>query len=180
MTGTGDGSPAGSASPRAPGLVRAASLFLSAGWFGAVAFFALAGARIVLRVSASRHAGGAVNRALLDSLDLLSLVAAFLLLAAALHLGRKSAISSGARALAVRLSLLAAAAAAASLFVITPEMWQLRGRMPMAIELVPKDDPLRMAWGRLHGVSTLALLVRVAAAAGLFAAFLPRGGPDAA
>ena len=149
--------------------LRAAALFLAAAWFGAMCFFAFGGARIVLDTSTSRHAAGAVNRALLDRLDVVSVVAALLLLAAAIALGR-GAITAAARGWAVRLALVAAAAALASALVITPRMWDLRARMPMTIDLVPKDDPVRVAWGRLHGVSTLALLVRIAAAAGLFAA----------
>ncbi len=46
------------------------------------------------------------------------------------------------------------------------------------IELVPKQDPARIAWGRLHGISSLTLLVRLAASAGVFAAGftqLPKG-----
>ena len=46
------------------------------------------------------------------------------------------------------------------------------------IDLVSKDDPVRKAWGRLHGVSSLTLLVRMVASAGLFAAAftqLPKG-----
>lgn len=149
--------------------LRAAALFLSAAWFGAMSFFAFGGARIVLDTSTSRHVAGAVNRALLDRLDLVSAVAAALLLVAAVVLGARRAISRSVRGWAIRLSLVAAAAAFASGLVITPRMWDLRARMPMAIDLVPKDDPVRAAWGRLHGVSTLALLVRIAAAAGLFA-----------
>jgi cytochrome bd-type quinol oxidase subunit 2 len=162
---------------RGTGILRSAALFLAAAWFGAMTFFAAGGARIVLDTSTSRHAAGAVNRALLDRLDLVSAVVAVLLLAAAIALGARGEISNSARGWAVRLALVAAAAAFASGLVITPRMWELRARMPMTIDLVPKDDPVRVAWGRLHGVSTLALLARVAAAAGLFAVLGSRPRP---
>ncbi len=56
-------------------------------------------------------------------------------------------------------------------------MMALRDRMG-AIDLVAKTDPLRQEWGRLHGLSSLTLVVRLGAAIGAFvAAFsqLPRG-----
>jgi hypothetical protein len=59
-------------------------------------------------------------------------------------------------------------AAIASLYVITPEMMALRDKMG-AIDLVAKTDPLRREWGRLHGLSSLTLGVRLLAAIGAFA-----------
>lgn len=164
--------------PRAVRFLRAGALFLAAAWCGGMAFFAFWGAGIVLRTSPSRHAAGGVNRALLDALDIVSLAAALVLLVFFVLLSRGDAGARRRAPLVVRLTLVAAAAAAASCWVITPRMWELRLRMPVVIDLVPQTDPLRRAWGRLHGVSTLALLVRVAASAGTFVLLLPTDPPD--
>ena len=163
-------------------LSRTLLLFFSALWCGALFFFAAAGARIVLDTAGSRHVGGLVNRALLDALDVGSfgMVALLLVLVVvARNTGDDPPVPAG---LIVRLLVVALAGAFASLLVITPEMVALRDRMPVAIDLVDKSDPLRKAWGRLHGYSSFALAVRVLASAGIFflAARRPRAaGPPA-
>lgn len=155
-------------------------LFLAGLWFGMLGFFGAFGARVVLETSPSRHAAGAVNKVLLDVLDAASLLVAFLLALALVLWNRARPWTARARGYALRFLAVAAVAAAASLFVVTPEMMERRARMG-PIDLVPKDDPLRKAWGRLHGVSSLTLLVRLAASAGVFAAGfsqLPKGDPS--
>lgn len=147
-------------------LVHGLVLFLSALWCGLLAAFG-AGAGIVLRAAPTRSDGGAVNRALLDALDVASYAAAGLLLLLILAGGRSWPRVR--RGLALRLVLVAAAATLVSHLLVTPEMVALRDRMPVAIEAVPKDDPLRARWGRLHGISAMTLLVRIAASAALFA-----------
>ena len=150
-------------------------LFTAALWCGMLAFFGAFGARVVLETSPSRHAAGAVNKVLLDVLDAASL-GVVLLLGLALW-NRARPWTARARGYAVRFLAVAAVAAAASLFVVTPEMMERRERMG-PIDLVSKEDPVRKAWGRLHGVSSLTLLVRLAASAGVFAAGfsqLPKG-----
>lgn len=152
-------------------------LFAAALWCGMLAFFGAFGARTVLVTSPSRQAAGAVNRALLDGLDAVSLGAAALLLVGTVVWNRARPWTPRARGLVLRLLAVALVAAIASLYVITPEMMALRERMG-AIDLVAKTDPLRQEWGRLHGLSSLTLLVRVLAAALAFAAGfsqLPRG-----
>jgi glucan phosphoethanolaminetransferase (alkaline phosphatase superfamily) len=152
-------------------------LLLAALWFGMLGFFGAFGARVVLETSPSRHAAGAVNKVLLDVLDAASLLLAFLLALALVLWNRARPWTARARGYALRFLAVAAVAAAASLFVVTPEMMERRARMG-PVDLVPKEDPLRKAWGRLHGVSSLTLLVRLAASAGVFAAAfsqLPKG-----
>lgn len=144
-------------------------LFLTALWCGMLAFFGGFGARAVLQTAPSRHAAGAVNRALLDGLDAASLGAVVLLVLGLVAWNRKGAWSSRARGFALRLLAVSAVAAIASLYVITPEMMTLRERMG-SIDLALKTDPLRQEWGRLHGLSSLTLLVRLAATIGIFAA----------
>ncbi|MEO8585023.1 MAG: DUF4149 domain-containing protein [Acidobacteriota bacterium] len=144
-------------------------LFGAALWCGMLAFFGAFGARTVLLTAPSRHAAGAVNRALLDGLDAVSLGAVVLLVTGFLFWNRAGAWSPRARGLALRLLAVAAVAAIASLYVITPEMMALREKMG-AIDLVEKSNPLRQEWGRLHGLSSLTLLVRLLAGIGVFAA----------
>ena len=126
-------------------------LFVAALWCGMLAFFGVFGARTVLRTAPSRHAAGAVNRALLDGLDAVSLGVVVLLVVGLVFWNRADAWSPRARGLALRLLAVAAVAAIASLYVITPEMMALRERMG-AIDLALKTDPLRQQWGRLHGL----------------------------
>ncbi len=154
---------------------RTLLLFSSALWCGALLFFAIAGARIVLETAGSRHLGGLVNRALLDALDVGSfgmVALLFVLVLVAKKSGEDSPLPTG---LIVRLLVVALAGAFASLLVITPEMVSLRDRMPVAIDLVEKSDPLRKAWGRLHGYSSLALAVRILSAGGIFFLAARRG-----
>ncbi len=61
-------------------VLAGAWLFVAALWCGMLAFFGAFGARTVLSTAPSRHAAGAVNRALLDGLDAVSLGAVALLL----------------------------------------------------------------------------------------------------
>ncbi len=146
--------------------LRTALLLLLGAFTGALAFFA-ATAGVVLRESTSRHAGGAVNGALLDALDVTSyavLAAAFLLV---LLLDRVEPLTKLQKGLALRLLAVAAAAAFASHEVITPQMMSLRDRIGI-IDLLPAGDPARLEWGRLHAFSAAVLLLRIFAAASLY------------
>jgi hypothetical protein len=153
--------------------LRALALFVASGWCGAMLFFAWPGAGLVLTTSPSRNAGGTVNRALLDALDLASFGATALLLCGLLVLDRLEPLPRIRRSLAIRLVVFAAAAAFASHVVITPEMMALRDQMPTILDLVPRTDPLRQTWGRLHALSSLTLLSRIAAAATVVALLQP-------
>ncbi|MCK6684956.1 MAG: hypothetical protein L6R30_21350 [Thermoanaerobaculia bacterium] len=145
-------------------LLSATFLFLAALWCGLMTAFAL-GAGIVLDLSPSRTAGGIVNRALLDALDLASIAVSVLLLCG---LFAFSTASKGERGLMLRLTLLALAAGLISRFLITPRLWALREQMPLSMDLVPKESPLRKAWAQLHLVSLFALLVRILSAVALY------------
>lgn len=142
-------------------------LFLSALWVGALSFFAAGGAGTVLVTSPSRHAAGPVNRALLDLLDAESYAAAALLLALVVLASGTDPWARLNRAVAIRLLVVALFATVASHLVVTPQMLALR-EATGTIDLVPKGDPRRAAWGRLHGFSSALLLVRIACAAGVF------------
>jgi hypothetical protein len=142
-------------------------LFLAGLWTGALVFFA-AGAGIVLRAAPTRADGGVVNRALLDALDVGSLAVAGLLLAGTAVLNRRHPWSPTSRALSLRLLALAAVAAFVSLYLITPELVSLREKAGPLFETLPSADPLRRAWGRLHALSLLTLLVRLVSGAAVF------------
>ena len=159
-------------------LARTLLLFGSALWCGALLFFAARGAGIVLQTAGSRHLGGVVNRALLDALDVASFGMVALLFVLALLARTSEEPAPLPTGLIVRLLVAALAGAFASLLVITPEMVALRDRMPVAIDLVDRADPLRRAWGRLHGYSSFALVVRILAAGAIF--FLAARRPRAA
>ena len=152
-----------------------AYLFLSALWAGALLFFAGA-AGIVLRTSPTRADGGLVNRALLDVLDVVSLAAAGLLLVLFFFENRVRPWGRVARGAALRLLAIGAVAAFVSLYLVTPEMVSLRQKAGPAFDLLAASDPLRQAWGRLHGLSSLTLVVRlVCAAAAFFVGFSQAG-----
>ncbi|MEO6323935.1 MAG: DUF4149 domain-containing protein [Thermoanaerobaculia bacterium] len=141
-------------------------LFVAALWCGEMTFFAAGGAFTVLKLATTRHNAGTINRALLDLIDLSSYAAVLVLLALLALLGQSWPRLN--RALSLRLLIVAVAATFASHLIITPEMMSLRNAMGAIIDLVPKTDPLRAEWGRLHGFSSMALLLRILAAAGLF------------
>lgn len=143
-------------------------LFLAGLWAGALAFFA-AGAGVVLKTAPTRADGGVVNRALLDALDVASLAAAALLLVGAVFLNRNRPWGRTARGISLRLLAVAAVAAFVSLYLITPEMVALRAKAGPLFDALDAADPLRRAWGRLHGLSFLTLLVRLVAAVAVFA-----------
>ncbi len=143
-------------------------LFLAALWTGALLAFA-GGAGLVLSRSPTRADGGAVNRALLDALDVASLAFAGFLFLLAFVLNRWRPWGRTARAVSLRLLALGAVAAFVSLYLVTPEMVALRAKAGATFELLPRTDPLRLAWGRLHGLSLLTLLVRLGCAGAAFA-----------
>ena len=160
-----------------PGPLPGLYLFLAGFWAGALTFFAF-GAGIVLKAAPTRSDGGVVNRALLDVLDVASLAIAAALLLLLVLLSRMGAWGGTSRALALRLLALGAVAAFVSLYLITPEMVALRSKAGPLFDSLPAADPLRRAWGRLHALSSLSLLLRILAAVAAFALGL-RAGPPA-
>jgi len=152
---------------RTPRPVLGVFLFLSALWTGALLSFAGA-AGIVLRASPTRSDGGLVNRALLDVLDVASFAAAGLLLVLFFAANRGRPWGRVARGAALRLLVIGAVAAFVSLYHVTPEMVSLRQKAGPAFETLASSDPLRKAWGRLHGLSSMTLVVRILCAVAAF------------
>jgi len=143
-------------------------LLLSGLWAGGLAFFAGA-AGVVLRTAPSRADGGVINRALLDLLDVASLAAAGTLVVLLVSWNRVRPWGKTARGLSLRLLAVAAVAAFVSLYLITPEMVALRAKAGPLFDSLPAADPLRRAWSRLHGLSSLTLVLRFLAAVAVFA-----------
>jgi len=162
---------------RTPRPSLGAFLFLSALWAGALLFFAGA-AGIVLRTSPTRADGGLVNRALLDALDVASLAGAGLLLALLFAAERGRPWGRVAHGAALRLLAIGAVAAFVSLYLVTPEMVSLRQKAGPAFDLLASTDPLRKAWGRLHGLSALTLVVRIVCAVAAFLVGLSQAGRE--
>jgi hypothetical protein len=154
-------------------------LFLASLWTGTLLFFAL-GAGIVLRTSPTRSDGGTVNRALLDALDVASLAAVGALFALAVALGRARPWGPTARGLTLRVLGIAAVAAFVSLYLITPEMVSLRQKAGPAFDLLPAGDPARRAWGRLHALSSLTLVLRLLCGTAVFFLGFWQAGKEAA
>lgn len=168
--------------------LRAGLLFVVAAYAGALLAFAGA-AGVVLRESPSRGAGGSVNRALLDLLDVASWIVAAVVLLLVFLLDRVEPLDRVQKGMALRLLAVVAAAAFASHEVVTPQMLAIRDRLSTAFELIGPGDPGRRSWGRLHAFSSGILVVRIVAASALFvllsrktkrtiAVAAPVAGPD--
>lgn len=147
--------------------LRTALLFLLGSLTGAFLFFA-GTAGVVLRESPSRHAGGGVNRALLDVLDVATYAVAAVAFLLVLLLDRVEPLEKVQKGLALRVLAIVGAAAFASHEVITPQMMALRESLPTLVDLLPAADPGRRAWARLHAFSSGVLLVRILASSTLF------------
>jgi hypothetical protein len=65
--------------------------------------------------------------------------------------------------MALRLALVAAMVGLAlySRFAILPQIQQLREQLGEQLEKLPPEDPRRMRFGRLHGLSVLCLLAEI-------------------
>lgn len=147
--------------------LRTALLYLVGAYTGALLAFAGA-AGVVLRESPSRYAGGNVNRALLDLLDVGSYAVAAAALLLVLLLDRAEPLAKVQKGMALRLLAVVAAAAFASHEVVTPQMLAIRDRLATALDLLPPNDPARRSWGRLHAFSSGILLVRIVATSALY------------
>jgi hypothetical protein len=119
-------------------------------WIGAILCFAGFVAPALFRVLGREQAAGVV-REVLPTFDAFALAAGVALMVV-------SVFAEGARGRSlVRLVLFAAMTAlvAASSFVITPWMEALRFQAGGEIAALDRGHPLRVAFGRMHAVSTL-------------------------
>lgn len=139
-------------------LIRFVSLFALALWVGGGAAISFLVAPVVFEKAGSRRLAGELVGAILRRFDIYVLVAGpVALLSLLLELG---ATVGATRTLTLRLALVVAMLGLAlySRFSLTPEIEALRKQMGEELDRVPREDPRRQAFGRLHGFSVLCLL----------------------
>ena len=130
-----------------------AGTIVLAAWLGAALYFSVVVAQAAFRVLPSRALAGALVGQTLPALFITGFAAG---VAAALLAAREP------RAAWARMGRLLGSAGAAlacgiGQFVIGPRIDRLRLAIGDRLESLPASDPLRAAFGRLHGLSVLAL-----------------------
>ena len=158
-------------------------LLALAAWLGAALLTAAVVAPAAFAALPTRALAGAVVGRVLPVL-FLSGLAVGLVVSARLLLGDGDG-GGYARARLVAAVVLAVSCAVAQ-FAIAPRIERLRASIGPSIEALSPDDPRRGTFGRLHGLSVLALglgMLAATAATGLAAAAVlrgPRATPDSA
>ena len=154
---------------RAGRVLRDVRLLLIALWLGGAVFFSAVVAPAafgVLRGAAvpeANHLAGTIVTRTLGAINTSGFIISLLLLGTAL-------LFSGAVRRRTRLAEIISLAVVAlttglGQWVIAARMLALRGAMKRAIDDVPVDDPLRVEFNSLHGMSVMALSVGIIAAA---------------
>lgn len=148
----------------------ALSVVLLAAWLGAGVFFAVVVARAAFDVLPTRTLAGMLVGRTLPALLVAGVVICSI--TALLTLLQKGESWNAGRIVSLAASLGAAALCAVGQFVIGPRIERLRAQLGTSLESVPVGDPVRSAFGRLHGLSVLALgLAMLLAIIALVAAF---------
>ena len=143
-------------------LARDMRLTLIALWLGAAVFFSFAVAPSAFAVLPARELAGAVVGRTLAVVNIGGFVISLLLLLTVPFAG--SLVSRRALLLeSVALTIIAVVTAAGQ-WIITPRLESLRAQMGRPIDALATDDPLRVAFGSLHGYSVVALSVGMIAA----------------
>lgn len=139
-------------------LVRFVSLFALALWVGGGAAISFLVAPVVFEKAGSRRQAGDIVGAVLSRFDVYALVAGPI---AVLTVGVEALGTVGAsRMLMLKLALVTSMVGL-TLFArlaLTPEIRRLREAMGDALDDLPKTDPRRREFGKLHGYSILCLL----------------------
>jgi hypothetical protein len=139
-------------------------------WLGAILCFGAVVAPALFR-SLGPGQAGTVVRSIIPVLDGFALVAGpVLLVLAFLYEGRPRGVRL-IRALMICAMVLLAAV---SSLAISPRMSSLRAEVGDRISELPKDDPIRKEFGRLHGVSTTLMLAELVLGLAAAAIFLRR------
>lgn len=154
----------------------AAQLLVAASWLGAGILFAAAVAPAAFAALPTRTLAGALVGRVLPVVFYWGLAAgiALVLLARAGRRGRL--VTAGTVA-----GLITAVSCAVGQLVIAPRIERARAAIPGSVEQLPRDDPRRVAFGRLHGASVLWLgvgMLAAAASVGSAAARIGRAAPD--
>ena len=127
--------------------IRVTSILLAA-WLGAGTLFATVVAPSAFAVLPSRLLAGALVGRVLPVLFLSGIVAA----AAGLALDRRREEGRMPNVRRTALAVMMVACAIAQ-FVVAPRIERIRNRIEGPIEQLSRDDPRRVAFGRLHAVS---------------------------
>jgi putative copper export protein len=139
-------------------LVQFLSLFALALWVGGGAAISFLVAPVVFeRAGSHALAGDDIMGQVLRRFDIYALTAGPLALAGCfLELSRSAAV----RTASLKLSLIAGmlGLAAYSRLALTPELRRVREELGEGLDRVPREDPRRAAFGRLHGFSVLCVL----------------------
>ncbi|HEX8247875.1 MAG TPA: DUF4149 domain-containing protein [Pyrinomonadaceae bacterium] len=143
-------------------LVAGLRTFLVALWLGAAVFFSAAVAQSAFAVLPSRELAGAIVNKTLAILNYSGIVVGLILLASSIvktqRVNRvKLWVEQG-------LLLFLTAACAFGQFVIGARLHNLRLQIGRPIDEIAADDPLRIAFGALHGYSVAVLAFAMLAA----------------
>lgn len=149
--------------------MRSASLIALAAWLGASLLASAVVAPAAFAVLPTRTLAGALVGEVLPVLFVSGAVIGVLICFWAWRRGgnRLVSVGTGAQALFT----------AAAQFVVGPRIHALRVAMGPALDAVAPDDPRRVAFGRLHGVSVLLLGGAMLAACVAVAGILRHRGP---
>ena len=145
---------------------------VSAAWLGGVALFGAVVAPAAFDVLPSRTLAGALVGRVLPALFISGIVVGLVVAAAA-----GSARSGRARGWAVTAGASMVIACAAAQFLIGARIERVRASASAPLDELPAGDPLRVTFGRLHGLSVAGLGV-AAVAAGAALVLLLRSSDD--
>ena len=136
--------------------------FLIALWLGAAVFFTAAVAQSAFAVLPSRELAGAMVNRTLAILNYGGIVVGLILLASSIVKTEK--VNRLKLWIEQGLLLFLTAACAFGQFVIGARLHDLRRQIGRPIDEIAADDPLRIAFGALHGYSVLILAFAMLAA----------------
>ena len=142
-------------------LIRFLSFFALCLWVGGGAAIGFLAAPVIFEKAGSRRLAGEIVGDILRRFDTYVFVAGpIALLMVLLEMG--ATVGAG-RTMSLRVVLVAAMLGLAlySRFSLTPEIRRLREEMGDELDHVPREDPRRRAFGRLHGFSVLCLMAEI-------------------
>jgi hypothetical protein len=143
-------------------LIAGLRTFLVALWFGAAVFFTAAVAQSAFAVLPSRELAGAIVNRTLAILNYAGIVIGLILLASSVLKTEK--VNRLKLWIEQGLLLFLTAACAFGQFVIGARLHNIREQIGRPIDEIAADDPLRIAFGALHGYSVLVLAFAMLAA----------------
>jgi hypothetical protein len=143
-------------------LVADLRTFLVALWLGAAVFFTAAVAQSAFAVLPSRELAGAIVNKTLAILNYSGIITGLILLASSIF--RTEKVNRVKLWVEQGLLLFLTAACAFGQFVIGARLHNLRLQIHRPIDEIAADDPLRIAFGALHGYSVAVLAFAMLAA----------------